>query len=88
MIARRLSLRPDTSASHRLPPPAWRVQAADAGWGRKTLAVAMHFICLGLFGLIVVWPVASPLASGQLAREFKPELEALATWVALRAGKP
>ena len=36
--------------------------------------------CLALFGLAVVWPVVSPVASGELAREFEPVLQALAAW--------
>jgi hypothetical protein len=80
MTPRRLPLRPDTIASqYPFPVPA-RLQAAPAGWTRKTLAIAMHITCLGLFGLTVVWPVASPIASGELAREFKPVLEVLAAW--------
>lgn len=55
-------------------------RAAPVGWTRKTLALAMHLACLGLFGLMVVWPVASPIARGELAREFKPLLEALESW--------
>ena len=50
---------------------------AGIGWARKTLAIAMHMACLALFGLTVVLPVASPIARGELAREFKPVLEAL-----------
>lgn len=71
MTPRRLPLRPDTFASH---------HAAPVGLARKTFALALHMTCLGLFGLFVVWPVASPLSSGELAREFKPVLQALATW--------
>lgn len=57
-----------------------RAQAAPVGWTRKTFALAMHLTCLGLFGWMVVWPVASPIARGELAREFKPVLEALGSW--------
>lgn len=77
MTPRRLPLRPGNSASHAL--PAWApFQAAPAGWTRKALALSMHCSCLALFGLLVVWPVLSPIASGELAREFEPVLEALA----------
>jgi hypothetical protein len=77
MMPRRLPLRPD-----RLPTDAARaftphLQADSVGWARKTLAIAIHMTCLALFGLTVVWPVASPLASGELAREFAPVLQAL-----------
>ncbi|WP_222622803.1 hypothetical protein [Ramlibacter cellulosilyticus] len=54
---------------------------SQAGWGQKTFAIATHVTCLGLFGLVVVWPIASPLASGELAREFAPVLELLVAWV-------
>lgn len=53
------------------------VPAAAAGWRRKTLALALHVGCLGLFGFFVVWPVASPIARGQLAREFQPVIDVL-----------
>jgi len=82
MTPRRLPLRllhtlpSDRPLAHRVP-----VELAPVGWTRKTLAVATHFTCLAFFGLLVVWPVASPIASGELAREFKPVLQALATWV-------
>lgn len=81
MIARRLPLDPDTFGSHRTMPAAAPIQAAPAGWARKTFALALHMTCLGLFGLFVVWPVASPASSGELAREFKPVLQVLASWV-------
>ena len=75
MMPRRLPLSPDTlSFAAALPPPA----PAAVGWTRKAAAMAMHIACLALFGLIVVWPLASPIASGELAREFKPVLDALA----------
>ena len=80
MIPRRIALRPDMLTSEgALPcwPPA---QSARVGWTRKAAAVAMHLACLALFGLIVVWPVASPIASGELGREFQPVLQALAAW--------
>ena len=52
------------------------------GWTRtrKTFAFAMEMMCLGLFGWAVVWPLASPIARGELARECKPVLEVLASW--------
>ena len=77
MTPRRLPLRPDTFVSHRALPAAAPVRVAPVGWARKTFALALHMTCLGLFGLFVVWPVASPLSSGELAREFKPVLQAL-----------
>lgn len=78
MMPRRISLRPDTTASPCTTP--WRApaRATAASWPRKAVAVALHTTCLGLFGILVVWPVVSPLASGELAREFKPVLDALA----------
>ena len=76
----RLPLRPDTPTSHRTSPSLGRGPSGAAGWTRKAFAIALHLSCLALFGLTVVWPVASPLASGELAREFKPVLEALANW--------
>jgi hypothetical protein len=76
MTPRRLPFCPDTAMIYRsLPHPA---QATTVGWTRKTFAIAMHMSCLALFGLTVVWPVASPMASGELAREFAPVLQALA----------
>ncbi len=80
MTPRRLPLRPGTYSfpgrlSAHAPAPA-----ADVGWTRKTVALAMHLACLGLFGLTVVWPVASPVARGELMREFKPLLEVVARW--------
>jgi hypothetical protein len=78
MLPRRLPLRPDTITFLGREPSAAPLQLAGVGWTRKTLALAMHMACLGLFGLIVVWPVASPLARGELAREFQPVLEVLA----------
>ena len=78
MLPRRLPLRPATITVLGRAPSAAPVQVAGVSWTRKTLALAMHMACLGLFGLIVVWPVASPLARGELAREFKPVLEVLA----------
>ena len=77
MLPRRLPLRPDSVTFLRPLPPDPPAQVAAVGWTRKTLALAMHLACLGLFGLIVVWPVASPLARDELAREFKPLLDAL-----------
>jgi hypothetical protein len=79
MIARRLSLSPDTLAAHRAL-PRWEPPSAQAGWTRKLTALFMHCTCLALFGLFVVWPVVGPIASGELAREFQPVLEALAAW--------
>lgn len=80
MMPRRLPLRTDTT-SHCPFPAVARVPVARAGWTRKTFAMTMHITCLGLFGLTVVWPLASPIASGELAREFKPVLQALASWL-------
>lgn len=76
MMPRRLPLRPEDFVSPRAVPLA----LPSVSWTRKTFALTLHVGCLGLFGLLVVWPVASPLASGELAREFKPVLEALAAW--------
>lgn len=78
MIPRRLPLDPDAIPFHRPLPSGSRGQGAPVGWTRKTFALVVHLTCLGLFGLFVVWPVASPIARGELASEFKPVLEALA----------
>lgn len=80
MIARRLPLDPEIARSR---PEALVVArpAADAGWTRKTFALALHLACLALFWLTVVWPVVSPLGSGELAREFQPVREAGAAWI-------
>jgi len=75
MMPRRLPLSPDTFSFDAALPPA---PPAAVGWMRKAMAMAMHVACLALFGLMVVWPLASPIASGELAREFKPVLDALA----------
>jgi hypothetical protein len=83
MTPRRLPLRPDTLAARSLAPapaPARAASAASAGWARKAFAITVHMACLGLFWLVVVVPVASPIASGELAREFKPVLRALEDW--------
>ena len=80
MIARRLPLSPDTLASHHTLSLWAPSPAAPAGWTRKVAALVLHLTCLALFGLFVVWPVVSPIASGELEREFKPVLEALAAW--------
>ena len=80
MMPRRLPLRPDTVTFLRPLPSDGPARVAPVGWTRKTFAIAVHMACLGLFGLIVVWPVASPIARGELAREFKPVLEALGSW--------
>jgi hypothetical protein len=55
---------------------------------RKLLAAAMHMACLALFWVLVVWPVAGPMASGELAREFGPVLCAVKGEVARLAGGP
>jgi hypothetical protein len=73
------SRRPDPIAFH---PQFLSIHAADVGWTRKTFALGMHLACLALFGVLVVWPVVEPIASGELAREFKPLLQAWAGWMA------
>jgi len=78
MIPRRISL---TAAEiHLHVAPAWRPPARtpSAGVWRKACAVAMHLLFLGLFWLLVVSPVVSSIAKGDLAREFKPVLDGLA----------
>ncbi|MCG2594378.1 hypothetical protein LZ009_16500 [Ramlibacter sp. XY19] len=60
------------------PVPRWKAAPPPAGRTRKGMAMVLHLSCLALFGLTVVLPVASPLARGELAREFKPVFEALA----------
>lgn len=79
MTPRRLPLRPDSLPLHLR--PAARVQAAPVALSRKALAITMHVTGLALFGIVVVWPVVSPIASGELAQEFRPALQALAGWV-------
>lgn len=81
MMPRSLSLPHDVVASYRPAPTDARARRSAAGWRRKAFAMALHMACLGLFGATVVWPVVSPVARGELAREFKPALEALAAWV-------
>jgi hypothetical protein len=50
---------------------------------QKAIALMLHAGGLALFYAVVVMPVASPLATGELAREFKPLLDA---WIAWSAG--
>lgn len=50
------------------------------GWTRKTLALLTHLGCLALFWFLVVWPVVSPVARGELAREFEPVRKAWSDW--------
>ncbi len=50
------------------------------GWTRKAFALALHMTCLGLFALVVVWPLVSSVSSGALAREFGPALDAWTCW--------
>lgn len=80
MIARRLPLDPETL---RLRPEAVLVArpTASVGWTRKTFALAMHLVCLAVFWMTVVWPVVSPVGSGELAREFALVRETSAAWV-------
>jgi hypothetical protein len=77
MTPRRLRLSDDTASFGPHAPAFCRGDAP--GLTRKTMALGMHLTCLGLFGLLVVWPVARPIATGELAREFKPMLQELAT---------
>jgi len=70
MMPRRLPLRPDTYKFEYAKP-------ADVGLARKTFALVLHTTCLGLFGILVVWPLVSSITSGELVREFKPVLQAL-----------
>lgn len=58
-----------------------RARRSLAGWRRKTFAMTLHAGGLGLFGVTVVWPVLSPIARGELARDFAPLLAALAAWL-------
>ena len=78
MTPRRLPLHADSITFLRPRPDFTPAPVAGVGFVRKTLAIAMHMACLGLFGLTVVLPVASPIARGELEREFKPVLQALA----------
>lgn len=77
MLSRRV-LHPSEVVDPQLVSP-WKapVPAAAAGWRRKAVALALHVGCLGLFGFSVVWPVASPIARGELAREFQPVVDVL-----------
>jgi thiosulfate reductase cytochrome b subunit len=80
---------PATMTPRRLPVPPHLVtvrpsllsefesDVASAGWLRKTWALALHLACLWLFAAVVVWPLVSSVSSGELAREFKPVLQAL-----------
>jgi thiosulfate reductase cytochrome b subunit len=47
------------------------------GFMRKAWALTMHLACLWLFWLFCVSPLVSSIASGELAREFAPVLEAV-----------
>jgi hypothetical protein len=78
MIPRRIPLTAAEIQPHVA--PAWRAPARTPAVGvwRKGCAAAMHVTFLGLFWLVVVSPVVSPIRSGELAREFKPVLDALA----------
>ena len=78
MMPRRLPLHPHAVRSSCTSPWKAPAPAVAARWPRKAMAIALHTTCLGLFGILVVWPVVSPIASGELAREFRPLLEALA----------
>ncbi len=53
----------------------------QAGWTRKTFALALHASCLVLFWALVVSPVVTPILTGELQREFKPLLQAWAGWL-------
>jgi hypothetical protein len=78
MTPRRLPLRPDTMTFLRPVADPAPAPVSTVGWTRKTLAIAMHMACLGLFVLTVVLPLASAISRGELQREFKPALQALA----------
>ena len=77
MMPRRLPLDPRSVPLHRALPA---VAPAPVAWPRKATALAMHLSGLTLFALTVVWPVVSPIASGELGREFRPMLHALVAW--------
>lgn len=77
MLSRRV-LHPSEVVDPQFVAPWKAPMPATAGWRRKTFALALHVGCLGLFGFFVVWPVASPIARGQLAREFQPVVDVLA----------
>jgi thiosulfate reductase cytochrome b subunit len=81
MTPRRLPLDPEIL---RLRPQAYVAArpAAPVGWTRKALAVALHLACCWLFVMTVVWPVASPAAQREIAREFKPLRDAWVEWLA------
>ena len=79
MTPRSLPLPSDTIAFQ---PQFLSANASSVGWTRKTLALSMHMTCLALFGALVVWPVVSPIASGELASEFKPWLQLWDGWTA------
>jgi hypothetical protein len=81
MTPRRRRLSADSPASAA---PRWKAAPLPVGRTRKGMAITLHMACLAVFGLTVVWPVASPLARDELAREFKPVLEALAASPLLR----
>jgi hypothetical protein len=77
MTPHRLAPRPD-DLSH--PPARSAAPACAVGWTRKTFALTMHAACLALFWLLVVRPVVTPIASGELQREFAPVLRAWTAW--------
>jgi hypothetical protein len=82
MTPRRLPLSPDTIYFHQPLHPTIAARMASVGWTRKLFALALHMACLALFGLFVVWPVAAPIARGELEREFRPVLQAWSAWTA------
>lgn len=78
MLSRQVLPPAETAAPLFVSPWKAPVPPATAGWRRKAAAAVLHVTCLALFGFLVVWPVASPIARGELAREFRPVVDVLA----------
>lgn len=79
MTPRRLLLDPDTLALLRPDGAEALTPIAPVGWLRKSFAVALHAVCLSLFGLLVVWPVVAPIA-GELPGSLRPVLASWSEW--------
>ena len=77
MLSRHTSHLRHKSAAPVFQPDARR-RGAPAGLIQKGFALVAHVACLGLFVVGVVMPLAEAVDNGELAREFKPLLEAVA----------
>jgi hypothetical protein len=82
MTPRRLPLPLDPVSIQRVSRSEVETGVSSVGFLRTLFALALHAGGLALFYTIVVMPVASPVATGELAREFKPLVDALIAWSA------